>query len=96
MKDLIDKKNQKDKMKRSIIKSWNVAYGMPEVIDRGEQAGYKKETSDYGAEEENYQNTEPQQENILTKEQISKAKIEQILREKDVRLQNIIEKERKD
>ncbi len=96
MKDLIDKKNQMDKMKRSIIKSWNVAYGMPEVIDRGEQAGYKKEPSDYGAEDESYQNTEPQQEDILTKEQISKAKIEQILREKDVRLQKIIEKERRD
>ena len=32
MKDLIDEKNRQEKMKRSIIKYWNVSYGSPEAI----------------------------------------------------------------
>ena len=58
MKDLIDEKNRQEKMKRSIIKYWNVSYGSPEAID-----------------------------------EVSQTKIQQILHEKDDRLQNLIEHE---
>ena len=95
MKDLIDEKNKMDKMKRSIIKSWNVSYGMPEVIGMGEQRTGADGQPVYQVESDS-QTEEPEPEDILTKEQISRAKIEAILREKDVRLQKIIEKERVD
>lgn len=37
MKDLIDEKNRQEKMKRSIIKYWNVSYGSPEAIGGEEE-----------------------------------------------------------
>lgn len=37
MKDLIDEKNKQEKMKRSVIKYWNVSYGTPEAIGGEEE-----------------------------------------------------------
>ena len=73
MKDLIDEKNRQEKMKRSIIKYWNVSYGSPEAI---------------GGEE-----SELKQAEIEAIDEVSQTKIQQILHEKDDRLQNLIEHE---
>ena len=85
MKDLIDEKNRQEKMKRSIIKYWNVSYGSPE---REHAAGiYPQENHVYDEE------SELKQAEIEAIDEVSQTKIQQILHEKDDRLQNLIEHE---
>jgi len=90
MKDLIDEKNRQEKMKRSIIKYWNVSYGSPEAIGGEEEdaAGiYPQENHVYDEE------SELKQAEIEAIDEVSQTKIQQILHEKDDRLQNLIEHE---
>ena len=84
MKDLIDEKNRQEKMKRSIIKYWNVSYGSPEAIGGEEEE----------KEREHAAGIYPQENHVYDEEsELKQAEIEQILHEKDDRLQNLIEHE---
>ena len=88
MKDLIDEKNRQEKMKRSIIKYWNVSYGEEEEKEREHAAGiYPQENHVYDEE------SELKQAEIEAIDEVSQTKIQQILHEKDDRLQNLIEHE---
>ena len=84
MKDLIDEKNKQEKMKRSVIKYWNVSYGTPEAIG-GEEEENEREQN-YGYDEA----SELKQAEIEAIDEVSQTKIQQILHEKDDRLQSLI------
>ena len=81
MKDLIDEKNKQEKMKRSVIKYWNVSYGTPEAI-----GGDTYPQENYGYDEA----SELKQAEIEAIDEVSQTKIQQILHEKDDRLQSLI------
>ena len=95
MKDLIDEKNRQEKMKRSIIKYWNVSYGSPEAIG-GEEEEKEREHAVGIYPQENHvydEESELKQAEIKAIDEVSQTKIQQILHEKDDRLQNLIEHE---
>ena len=95
MKDLIDEKNRQEKMKRSIIKYWNVSYGSPEAIG-GEEEEKEREHAAGIYPQENHvydEESELKQAEIEAIDEVSQTKIQQILHEKDDRLQNLIEHE---
>ena len=96
MKDLIDEKNKQEKMKRSIIKFWNVSYGKPEAIG-GEES--EREHTDSVYADTLYDEADAQgekQTDAMSEDEVSQTKIQQILREKDDRLQSLIEQEQKE
>lgn len=94
MKDLIDEKNKQDKMKRSIIKFWNVNYGEPELI--GSQEDAKTGVFDADMENGDMEQAAGPAEDVRTEgeDSIPMSRIEQILKEKDANLRKIIEQER--
>ena len=90
MKDLIDEKNRQEKMKRR-----NVSYGSPEAIG-GEEEEKEREHAAGIYPQENYvydEESELKQAEIEAIDEVSQTKIQQILHEKDDRLQNLIEHE---
>lgn len=95
MKDLIDEKNKQEKMKRSVIKYWNVSYGTPEAIG-GEAEENEREHATDTYPQENYgydEASELKQAEIEAIDEVSQTKIQQILHEKEDRLHNLIEHE---
>lgn len=98
MKDLIDEKNKQEKMKRSIIKFWNVSYGKPEAIG-GEEEESEREHTDSVYAGTLYDEADVQgekQTDAMNEDEVSQTKIQQILHEKDDRLQSLIEQEQKE
>ena len=98
MKDLIDEKNKQEKMKRSIIKFWNVSYGKPEAIG-GEEEESEREHTDSVYADTLYDEADAQgkkQTDAMNEDEVSQTKIQQILYEKDDRLQSLIEQEQKE
>ena len=95
MKDLIDEKNKQEKMKRSVIKYWNVSYGTPEAIGGEEEENEREHATDtYPQENYGYDEaSELKQAEIEAIDEVSQTKIQQILHEKDDRLHNLIEHE---
>lgn len=95
MKDLIDEKNKQEKMKRSVIKYWNVSYGTPEAIGGEEEENEREHATDtYPQENYGYDEaSELKQAEIEAIDEVSQTKIQQILHEKDDRLQSLIEHE---
>ena len=82
-------------MKRSIIKYWNVSYGSPEAIG-GEEEEKEREHAAGIYPQENHvydEESELKQAEIEAIDEVSQTKIQQILHEKDDRLQNLIEHE---
>lgn len=54
-KDLIEENNKKTKMKRSVVKFWNVLYGQPEVVgapDAPEDSGTQEKIEEILQEKE--------------------------------------------
>lgn len=95
MKDLIDEKNRRDKMKRSIIKYWNVSYGAPEPIG-GEEEDKPQEDILKDLPDDFFTAEEPETIDDMVPEpmdEVSQRQIEQILHEKDTMLRHIIEEE---
>lgn len=92
MKDLIDEKNKQEKMKRSVIKYWNVSYGTPETIGGEEEENEREHATDtYPQENYGYDDaSELKQAEIEAIDEVSQTKIQQILHEKDDRLQSLI------
>ena len=92
MKDLIDEKNKQEKMKISVIKYWNVSYGTPEAIGGEEEENEREHATDtYPQENYGYDEaSELKQAEIEAIDEVSQTKIQQILHEKDDRLQSLI------
>ena len=83
-------------MKRSIIKYWNVSYGSPEAIGGEEEEKKSGDMPPAYIHRENHvydEESELKQAEIEAIDEVSQTKIQQILHEKDDRLQNLIEHE---
>lgn len=125
MKDLIDEKNRRDKIKSSIIKRWNVNYIDPETlrlqeeqkrkleaqevlnrleaekaadealkreeIERAYQEAAEKSAQNYNAATNSYSGAYGKG-NV---DDVTQNQIEMILHEKDKKLRNIIDQEKK-
>lgn len=98
MKDLIDERNERERISKSIIKYWNVNYipvqpkeeTMPENESEEEVPGMEREIT-----EEDYNETTGAYSGVYGKKEIedevTKGQIEKILREKAENLRQIID-----
>lgn len=97
MKDIIDERNKREKMEKSIIKYWNVRYlpVMKEMQESQQSAetGGNEEAVDLAAEVLKRQDEAKRRivEEAIEEDAIERGKIDKILHEKAEKIRNIVD-----
>ena len=96
MKDLIDERNERERISRSIIKYWNVNYipKQPEPVEsekmEEEQEVVESNESQLPSEED-YNYTTGAYSGVYVKDEVTKGQIDKILHEKSENLRHLID-----
>ena len=93
MKDIIDERNKREKMQKSIIKYWNVRYS-PIMLQQNELTDAEKETGEAAAESVKLLGAEtaPAQATVMQEDtEVTSGQIDKILHEKSEVIRNIVE-----